>query len=39
MQKQVSFIDINQKLYGLFNAKDIIVEEQRWCYLTHSQGG
>ena len=24
-------------LLGLFNAKDILLEEQQWCYLTHSE--
>ena len=25
-------------LYGLFNAKAILLEQQQWCYLTHSWG-
>ena len=30
------FIQWHIKLCGLFNAKAILLEEQQWCYLTHS---
>ena len=31
------FIQWHINLRGLFNAKAILLEEQRWCYLTHSR--
>ena len=32
------FVEWHINICGLFNAKSVLIEEQRWYYLTHYQG-